>query len=122
MFVRDFPSAVVLDEDQGCTLFSFDEARACFEVGVEDKGGNPDVAEEVDLQVLGLHRQGTDGAQPIMLTLAGAGRILAADRRGWKLGKLRPVIMIAVQAWQVLLRGRIEDFVQPVLDLRASHR
>lgn len=63
--MRNFPGPPILDEDQGRRRILFDPVGARLEAVVEDKGRNPNVPEDVDLQVIGAHRQVTDCSQTV---------------------------------------------------------
>ena len=60
MLMDYFPSSAVFDKDQSGPDGLFDCVGSCLKTVSENKGRNPNVAENIDLQALCLHRQVID--------------------------------------------------------------
>ena len=114
----NFPCPALFDEDQGGPCFLFDSAGSCLEAVVENEGGDPNVAEDVDLQVFRLHREFIGGTQSVVLALARNGGVLSAGCFRGKLGKFRAVKVIPIQPIEILFLRGIKDFIQAAANLR----
>ena len=97
MLVRDLPVSVVLYEDQRSLILLLIRGAGSLEIGVEDESCNRDIAEHVNLQVIGVHFQITDGIQTLMLTLSAGCCVLPAGWERREFGEAWAVEMITVQ-------------------------
>ena len=122
MFVGDFPGAVVFYEDHGGAGFLFDDAGSGFETVVENEGRDSNVAEEVDFEVVGAHREAVGGGQSVVFAFASDGGVLAVGRFRAEFCEPRAVKVVALQARQVFFHSGIDDLVQAKLDLPSFHR
>lgn len=120
--MRYFPGPLIFHEDQGGTFLFPDGAGFAFEIVIQNKGRDPNIAEDIDLQVIRAHREATDQSQAGVLALTSSRRVLPAELSGGKLGECGAVEVITIQARHIFLLGGIKDFVQAMLDVRPLPR